>query len=328
MAPPKGFEDINELCGSIANLYPLSVFTAVYSGLLLVCTVPLNYLLLYSILHGRTRGCLNLFYKLILNIASADLLTGLIGDTASVYFHIKEAQGKEISPSELHLLHLTLFIFDAVALTTLTLLSIDRLVALLLPIKYHTGIGHNGARWIVGLVWPFSFLSAAPYFKIYFIRQLALFSSLSILFAVVSLVVTLVIYRRRTLRRIKTHRRQSVDMSSDSRQNCASLPAVIRTQKKATRSFVVMLCVFVVTYLPTCFTAVYMNSCTIEKNCAFVHVLRDVSILSILSSSVLRPLTFLLSVKHLRTTAKHIFLPRNTKNNTMRGVQVHPNRSY
>jgi len=323
---PKEFPRMNEHCGSVTNLYPLSLFMTVYSGLLLICIVPLNYLLLCSILHGRTRKYLNLFYKLILNIASADLLTGIIGDTTSIYYHVKEAQGKEILLGEHHILHLTLFVFDIVALTTLTLLSIDRLVALVFPMKYHTGIRHKEERCIVGLVWPMSFLFAAPYFKIYFIRQLALFSSLNILFAVVSLTITWVVYRHRTLRRIQSHRRQSLDISRNSRHNCASLPTIIKAQKKATRSFVVMLRVFAVTYLPICFTTIYMNSCNVGNHCTLIHVLRDVSILSILSSSVLRPLAFLLSVKHLRRTAKRVFLLRIRKCTAKKSSRFHEKR--
>ena len=72
-----------------------------------------------------------------------------------------------------------------------------------------------------------------------------------------------------------------------------------RSQKKATRTFILMLLVFVLTYLPTAVTMVYMNACT-ECNCVVVHVMRNVSILSILSSSIFRPLNFILTLKHLR----------------------------
>ena len=74
-----------------------------------------------------------------------------------------------------------------------------------------------------------------------------------------------------------------------------------RIQKKATQTFLIMLCVFAVTYLPTAVTMIFMNVCT-TCNCMTVHIMRDVSSISILSSSVFRPLSFILTLRHLRTT--------------------------
>ena len=73
----------------------------------------------------------------------------------------------------------------------------------------------------------------------------------------------------------------------------------VRIQKKTTRTFLIMLCVFVATYLPT--AMIFMNVCT-TCNCMAVHIMRDVSSISILSSSVFRPLNFILTLSHLRTT--------------------------
>ena len=87
-------------------------------------------------------------------------------------------------------------------------------------------------------------------------------------------------------------------------------------QQKATRTFLIMLCVFVATYLPTAVTMIFMNICT-TCNCLAVHIMRDVSIISILSSSVFRPLNFILTLKHLRETILQIFKKNKRQDGTL-----------
>lgn len=68
-----------------------------------------------------------------------------------------------------------------------------------------------------------------------------------------------------------------------------------RNQAKITKAFQRLIIVFIIAYLPTAVTMIYMNVC--EKcDCIVVHVMRDLSMVSLLSSSVLRPVVFIRSL--------------------------------
>ena len=99
----------NEKCGTTNNMTALSIFSAVVSSGLTVTTIPLNLLIISCILRRRRRHFKSVFYKLLLNIAIADLLTGLISDPSSINFDIKEALEINISIIDAYVLHLSVF---------------------------------------------------------------------------------------------------------------------------------------------------------------------------------------------------------------------------
>ena len=76
--------------------------------------------------------------------------------------------------------------------------------------------------------------------------------------------------------------------------------SITKTQKKATRTFFVLVCVFIIMYLPTGVTMLYMNTCRDSCDCFTVHVMRDISTLTILSSSLFRPLNFIFTLTHIK----------------------------
>ena len=309
-------QSIDQKCGTTNNITVLSIFSSSSSGVFMLFTIPLNALIVYSLINERKKTYRSLFFKLLLNIALADLLTGLIADPASMNALTKEALRIDMSLFEVYIIHLSLFFTDAVALLTLTILSIERFIALVFPLRHFNGIQKRTENILVFSVWPISIILVLPYFHLKFIRQLVVFSSLNIVVTVLALVVTTITYKQK----LGSQRfMQKLRASSDDQYKRSAIPQTtetvvnpnrLRNKKKVTRMFIVMLLVFVLTYLPTAVTMVYMNACT-ECNCVVVHVMRDVSILSILSSSVFRPLNFILTLKHLRISVARIFKKNN-----------------
>jgi len=76
-------------------------------------------------------------------------------------------------------------------------------------------------------------------------------------------------------------------------------PKYSTSEKRVNKSFIIMLLVFVITYLPACIMTAYMNLCS-TCNCTFIHSCRDLTYLFILSSAVFRPLNFILRLKTMR----------------------------
>ena len=350
-------DKIDKRCGTLNNQTALSIFSGSAVSILMLLTIPLNTLVVFVLIKNRNQTRYNsLFYKLLLNIAIADLLTGLVADPGTVNFYVKEALRLKPSESEIYLVHLSTFFTDAVALCTQTLLSIDRIIAIVSPIKHFHGMRQITGCLLVISNWIFGACIVLPYFKIGYIRQFFLFCITNITMTFASLIVIIVMYRIKlkpiaasaTVMKYKVNTTLLVDVKlksgpttenvnfrdlnksskSETDENDVALDdsnigkAVslvsnvgegqvssekliskkqANNQQKATKAFLVMLCVFVATYLPTAVTMILMNVCT-TCNCLAIHIMRDVSSTSILSSSVFRPLSFILTLKNLRKT--------------------------
>ncbi|XP_066921937.1 5-hydroxytryptamine receptor 2A-like [Clytia hemisphaerica] len=338
---PDFLQAIDERCGTTHNYTALSIFSSTSSGVMMIFTIPLNAVIIYSLIKEQKKKYKSLFYKLLLNIAIADLLTGLIADPTAVNALTKEAMRETLTKFEVYIIHLSLFFTDAVALLTLSILSVDRIIAIMFPIKHHKGIKKSKKVLLVLSAWVFGVVLVLPYFKVNFIRQLLIFSTVNIVVTILSLIVTTLTYRHKLrpkqrgrnttskkqgnpipLRSVKGNSNEvlsteglqaitpnpvlATTTKKENNNNLKFIDKQTRSQQKATRTFILMLCVFIGTYFPTAVTMLYMNICT-KCNCLAVHVMRDISILSILSSSVFRPLNFILTLKHLRSSVLHIF---------------------
>ncbi|XP_066920030.1 uncharacterized protein [Clytia hemisphaerica] len=367
-------KDIDARCGTQNQWVAVVITCCTIAGTEMLMTIPLNALIVYSLIKERHQKYKSCFYKLVLNIAICDLLTGLIADPMAVNTFAKEAIKKQISLAEVYLIHLSLFITDAVALLTLSILSVERIIAITLPVKHYKGVKKSTEKGLLTSTWVLGLALVSPYFKLGFIRQLFVFSTVNVVVTVLSLAVTVLVYRYKlkttattavngndsTIKQQQQHQKSSNTPLSSQFNNSqrysmadqisiqgaverasepdarnkkeevqekitskSPLPTTTvkqnqKTQQKATRTFILMLIVFIATYLPTTFTMIYMNVCT-ECDCLAIHIMRDVSALSILSSSLLRPLNFILTLKHLRASVFQVF--RKSQRRESRVVQ-------
>ena len=380
------FTHIDKKCGTTNNYTALVISSASVTSILMLLTIPLNSLIVFVLIKDRKqKRYKSLFYKLLLNIAIADLLTGLVADPNVVNTFAKETLHIKITIIEIYIVQLSIFVTDGVALCTLTLLSIDRIIAIVSPIKHFQGTRQITRNVLVTSTWIFGICLVLPWFKIGYIRQLFLYCIISITVTALSLIVAIVIYRvklkpiatsakvgkcklkdnnkiktesleeRSSLQEsgisdlafteicdatkndsitktnsvnpdvpsesaqkseIETHHRESSNFSRNSKITETKTTHRVggrflsnkqaRIQQRATRAFLIMLCVFMATYLPTAVTIIFMNICT-TCNCLAVHIMRDASSIAILSSSVFRPLNFILTLKHLKKAILLIF---------------------
>lgn len=325
-------------CGTTNNYTTLNALGVGSTCIFMLLTIPLNALIIFVLIKDRNqKRYINLFYKLLLNIAIADLLTGLVAYPSAINVVTREALVVRVSKTARYTAHLSIFFTDAVALCTLTLLSMDRAMAILSPVKHFKGMQLNTRYTLLTFTWLIGICLVLPYFKLKFIRQLVIFTIMNVTITVLSLIATIVMYRLKLKPKIngihkydmneitrmpsnhnenndnkdiEENRKNNKKTHKNRDQSINIKPPLIskkheRIQQRATRTFLIMLCVFVATYLPTVITMIFMNMCT-TCNCLVVHIMRDVSVMSILSSSVLRPLNFIMTLKHLRIAVYQI----------------------
>lgn len=323
-------------CGGINTEPGISFFTVAVSLILAIGTTILHVIILRSIIKIRKGKLQIFFYKCLLNISIADLLSGVLTDPYSVIFHIQE--GLLQKPIEIKVIHVMLYLFGSVPLQTMVLLCIDRVFALLRPLTYRKGPQGRRAWVLIIFTWVISALLISAYFKIDFISYLIIFASVNISGAIISMVVTSYIYHKKLGKRAinkgpgKSNKPSTDACStpSQSPDNCtttAHVNVVCREENKsikrkndggaterqrekstkrernATKTFLIMTCVVVMSYLPTCFATAYMNACT-NCNCKIVHSMRDIAITSILAGPFFRAINFLLCLKPLRTSLR------------------------
>lgn len=328
----------------------LSIFTAAASGLLLISTLVLNLLLVTALLRNKKRLHKYMFYRMLLNISVADLLTAMTSDSISLSFHIKEALRQYILQIEVTLLHCGLFFINGASILTLALICVDRLIALLRPTLYIEGVKRNVGYLMISLTWICSALLCVPYFYVGYIKYLMVFSCGTVIIAFAALMITVITYKQNLRPTLLSSNVSNVSQSEvekyvlSSNDDCIHkkrlstiqrpLSRMISNEEKTTISFIIMLIVFLFTYLPATMMTAYMNLCQ-KCNCDAIHVLRDLTYLSILSSAFWRPLNFIMRLNTVRRDIleilvnikkmnfKHVFVSQNRRVNKNHTLTIH-----
>jgi len=317
-------------CGTNHNYKELSFFSATVSLILCITTIPTSCLIIAALYKSRNTLFTSTFYKIVLNIVVSDLMTGLIGDTGAVNFLIREGLMMKASPAHVYWVHIPLFLNGGVSILTLSILSLDRVVALLRPFKYRDGVKPWKVFATLSLTWVTSGLLTIVYFYIGYIKYLMVYAFTTVLFSTACLIFTTIVYRKkfRTKTRISvvlpakttamspipTHKNShsSAGQQSVRRDRSKTYSTSSQMERRVNSSFIIILLLFLLTYLPACIMTIYMNVCT-ECNCLLIHVLRDLTFLLILASALLRGINFISRLTTIRRAIRKMlgFRARN-----------------
>ncbi len=296
-------------CGVVHNLKALSFFTAGASGVLILLTVALNFLILFAIWKHHKKSFKPVFFRAIFNIALADLFTGLVVDSFCLNYVIKEGLGLAFSDIEKKLSHLTFFVFSGVSVLTMGLLSIERLWALIRPFNHLKGMLMWKSVLILSCTWVTSILISLSYFKVGFIKCLVVFACTTVVLSLVLMILTLVIYQRRMSENQKKRGRYSIARSDSTLRQSKRLSMKGNFsqagEKRVTKTFLLMLVVFLFSYLPTCTMIIYMNNC-VHCDCNLIHAMRDLTYLFMVAGAALRPINFIARLRVLRRCIRKI----------------------
>ena len=298
-------------CGVVHNAIALSFFTTAVSGILIITTVAFNLLILFAIVRNKSKAFKPVFFRAIFNISLADLFTGLIVDSLCFNYVLKEGLGWKFSVLEKKLSHMTFFIFSGVAVVTMGLLSVERLWALLKPFNHLKGLKMWKSSLILASTWVVAILISVSYLKVGFIKCLVVFACTTVVFSFVLMIVTLVVYKRRMAHNSKKRGKYSITRSDSTMKSNKRLSVKENLsqagERRVTKTFLLMLVVFLVSYLPTIIMIIYMNNC-VECNCMLIHVMRDLTFLFVVAGALMRPINFILRLRVLRRSIKKILL--------------------
>ena len=152
-----------EPCENITAPKSLSVFTASCSILITIVASAGNSLVVLAVFLNPNRDMRTPFYCFVANLSIADLIVGLITGSMSTIYHILAVLDttKELFKT---VLIVAFFVSCTVSLLSLTVLALERYLAIIHPAIYRTQLSPVRAFLVSVLVWILSILLTMIYF--------------------------------------------------------------------------------------------------------------------------------------------------------------------
>ncbi|XP_068744184.1 histamine H2 receptor-like isoform X1 [Montipora capricornis] len=257
----------SHVCDQRAPL-ELSLTTTIVTAILCLITVPGNMLICWVVVKDPNKELrYSQFNCLVLNLAIADLITGLITEPLFVAFHIKEFQGKQ-AMDNFAIIHVAYFISCTSSLLSISSLATERYLSV--TSKYRRIYSQSKmVIWSV-LIWISSIAVSFVYFAVGFYKFVFVFSNIIVIATFCAIIYAYIrIYQ-------SLHAQGHVTAEND-----RFMDRRIRYEKRATRSFLLVLIVFICCNLSSCAMVYVILLCDVCR-CYVIHWLRDFQFLTAL----------------------------------------------
>lgn len=250
------------LCENERAPYELSVTTATLSVILLVVTVPGNILICWAIVKDPNRELRSSFNYLVLNLAIADLITGAVTEPSFVVFHVREALRYEVM-NRVEIVHVPYFITCTASMLSIAALAAERYLTV--TSTYRRTYSRSRAVMISVGIWMFSIAASFIYFATGFYTFVFVFANTTV---IATLVIITFAYIRiyQSLHAHVEHR----EMTGNDR----IMEQRLKYEKKATRSFMFVLFIFICCNVSSCVMIYVILLCDVCA-CDVIHWLRD-----------------------------------------------------
>lgn len=276
----------------------LSPFTII-GNLLVVLAVLLNPL-------GNMRNPFNYF---VVNLAVADLIVGTLAEPSSIVIHIREGLGLSLNT---YVSHLSFLIASTASVLSIASLTAERYIAITSPMKYRFLLSTNRSLFASFIIWFVSItLSLVIYFGYGFMQYLFVFVNTSV-------ISTLFVYLFVYFRLLQHFRTKIVDISTiqDTSEREAEKARIValKWERKVTKTFLIMLALFLMSYTPACIMIYMMNICT-SCSCLTIHWLRDCQFWFVILNSTVNPFVYALRLDTFRKSFEYIIKCKKATNN-------------
>lgn len=282
-------------CGGVRAPVKLSYTTAAITIILCLVTVSGNLLVCLAVFINPNKDLRNPFNYFVVNLAIADLIAGCVTEPVSVYYHFREALGGPINVIELKSVHIAFFISCTTSVLNLSLLAFERYIAIVSPVKYRLMFSFPRFLSLALLVW----LASASLTTVYFFTAFLLYAFIFINIAVGWTMAVFIFTYVKILRKFK---QRLQDLSTTSGNSTLDRN---RYNVQLTKTYIIMLSIFLVCFTPACILIYTMNWCK-SCNCLTIHYLRDTTITVVLLSSALNPFLYAFRFGNFRRAILHI----------------------
>lgn len=274
---------IEKDCSGVPPPVSVSFFTTAISIVLIFFTVPPNFLICWTVFKGRQTLLRNAFSCLVVNLAFADLVIGVVVLTISTYVHFLEGITNHPNLPVLPVGRVFHFICCSASTLSVATMAGDRYLAVVHPVIYRNRIRPRQAFlaslciWFISIVLPVALYFQVGFFKYAFIfANTAIISTLTIhLFSHISMY-------------LKLHSRFKESSERQSRCNSENNQRqTLEKEKRLVMTFVIIVLAYLICYMPSCVIIYVLNFCGQSCSCTTVHWLRDLQyVLTWINSSV------------------------------------------
>ena len=249
---------------------------------------------------------------ILLSMAFADLLVGLVSCPATVYWHWAALY----SDSQAHLPMLIGSVLVTVSVGHILLLTVDRFFALVTPLHYKIKVTNKGVTIAAVTVWVYfiAFACAFGLLKKYF-TIIGVIYNLQIFFVVVCILVTYV----GILCGFHKHsnHRELQEQSEAERQR------VLQREKKVWKGIAIVICAFLLCFLPWFISQLLTYFCLpYHSNLSLLLLSNAVSVNLMVANSGLNPFLYAWRLPKYRETFKYLVKMRSRCNVNFRKNNV------
>ena len=214
--------------------------------------------------------------------------------------HILEGLGSPIGPVQHHYTRVVYFILCTTSLLSLTALSLDRYLAIMHPLKYQTRLSPVGVFLISVVVWIVSILLSMIYFIVGYNRYRFIFANTA-----AAVTIATVIFTNAKILKYLQHQMQQWNELHDNTEENLIIKQLMIWEKKMTKTLLIVILLFLAFYLPSCIFIYIINLCT-DCNCMFIHWIRDIQWLLVMTNSAVNPFMFPWRLENFRKIFKRI----------------------
>ena len=284
----------------------LSLFTCVISIIISFTAITINTFIIFIVIKDPLKKLHTPFNYFVVNLATSDLILGLVTMPISIYVHYEEYKGFN-KIKWMQTLHMTYFISATSSLLSIVILSLDRMIAISYAIKYRKYSRLRLCLIISGGMWAISLSFPLIYFKLDYTGYLMFFAHS----AIASGAILLAVYKHAS-KYLRSHRIKLISHISSSAPARAYEEFELkerRFEKRIGRTLLIMCCAFIGVCTPAVIL-IYILQFSQCCDCTYRHVLQDLQFILISSNSCMNPLIYLLRIKTIRHSLKIIFCKR------------------
>ena len=278
----------------------VSITTMVLAIIFMIATVPGNLMVILAVLVDPNKNLRSPFTLLVANLAVTDLIVGALVEPLSINTHYRESMGLSISMSWFS--QSVYFLCCTASLLSLAALTVDRYLAITKPLWYRANASYKRVGFAASMVWIVSCCFTSVFFFVGFVAY-------AFVFANITMFCTIFIFIFSYVRIFQYAKNQiaSIDALTDGQaEHNKARQRAIEMENKLTKTYLIMLGVFVSCYIPSCIMIYLMNLCH-ACSCELIHWLRDFHFVFITINSLINPFLYAFRLPNFKSAVLRMF---------------------
>ena len=272
-------------CAKVWAPTEVSLTTMVLAIIFMIATVPGNLMVILAVLFDPNKNLRSPFTLLVANLAVTDLIVGALVEPLSVNTHYRESQGMSISMSWFS--QSVYFLCCTASLLSLAALTVDRYLAITKPLWYRTNASYKRVGIAASLVWIVSGCFTSLFFYVGFVAYAFVFANITMFCTIFIFIFSYV----RIFQYAKKQIAQIDSLTDGQSEHNKARQRAIEMENKLTKTYLIMLGVFLTCYIPSCIMIYLMNLCH-ACSCYLIHWLRDFHFVFITINSLINPFLY------------------------------------